>query len=80
MARRFVRVDLSDGARDFRAVAIEPGVPVLDRPGASGKILFKWLGGMVAEPEWQADWYKANPDAYNYKVVPAAFAAPAEWE
>ena len=55
MARRFVRVDLSDGARDFRPVAIEPGVAVLDRPGATAKILFKWLGGMVAEPEWRGD-------------------------
>jgi len=55
MARRFVRVDLGDGARDFRPVAIEPGVPLLDRPGASAKILFKWLGGMAAEPEWEGD-------------------------
>jgi len=55
MARRFVRVDLSDGARDFRPLAIEPGVAVLDRPGATAKILFKWLGGMVAEPEWRGD-------------------------
>ena len=55
MARRFVRVDLSDGARDFRPVAIEPGVPVLDRPGASAKILFKWLGRVVADSEWEGD-------------------------
>ena len=55
MARRFVRVDLSDGARDFRPVAIEPGVPLLDKTGASAKILFKWLGRVVAEPEWEGD-------------------------
>jgi len=52
MARRFVRVDLSGAARDFRPVAIEPGLPVLDEAGANGRLLFKWLGGLVAEPEW----------------------------
>ncbi len=55
MARRFVRVDLSDRARDFRPIAVEPGVPWLDRPNANSKILFKWLGGLVAEPEWEGE-------------------------
>jgi len=55
MARRFVRIDLSDEARDFRPVAIEPGVPMLDRSNATAGILFKWLGGLVAEPEWEAE-------------------------
>lgn len=55
MARRFVRVDLSDVARDFRPVAIEPGLPVLDEAGANGRLLFKWLGGLVAEPEWAGE-------------------------
>lgn len=55
MAKRFIRVDLSDNARDFRPVAIEPGVPVLDRSGAHGKILFRWLGGLVGEPEYEND-------------------------
>jgi len=55
MAKRFVRVDLSASARDFRPIAVEPGVPLLDRSNANSKILFKWLGGLAAEPEWQDD-------------------------
>ena len=55
MARRFVRVDLSDAARDFRPIALEPGLAVLDRSNANGRLLFKWLGGLVAEPEWDRD-------------------------
>ena len=52
MATRFVRVDLSETARDFRPIAVEPGVPMLDRSGANARIMFRWLGGMVAEPVW----------------------------
>ncbi len=55
MATPFVRIDLSDGARDFRPFALEPGVPMLDRSNANAKILFRWLGGMTAEPEWEED-------------------------
>ncbi len=55
MATRFLRIDLADEARDFRPVALEPGVPVLDRSGANAKILYRWLGGMVAEPVWEGD-------------------------
>lgn len=55
MATRFVRVDLSETARDYRPIAVEPGVAMLDRSGANARILFRWLGGMVAEPEWEAD-------------------------
>ena len=55
MATRFVRVDLSETARDYRPIAVEPGVPMLDRSGANARILFRWLGGMVAEPVWEDD-------------------------
>lgn len=55
MATPFVRVDLSDEARDFRPFALEPGVPMLDRSNANAKIFFRWLGGMVAEPEWEGE-------------------------
>jgi len=34
----------------------------------------------VVKPEWLPDWYKANPNAYDYHVMPADFAAPADWE
>jgi len=55
MATRFMRIDLTDEARDFRPMALEPGVPLLDRSNANAKILFRWLGGMVAEPVWEGD-------------------------
>ncbi len=55
MARRFVRVDLSDTGRDFRPVAVEPGVPLLDYSNANSKIVFRWLGGLSAEPEWEGE-------------------------
>ena len=55
MATRFVRIDLSDEARDYRPMAIEPGVPMLDRSNANAKILFRWVGGLAAEPVWEGD-------------------------
>jgi len=55
MATRFMRVDLSEDARDYRPVAIEPGVPLLDRANANAKILFRWLGGLAAEPMWEGE-------------------------
>jgi hypothetical protein len=55
MATRFVRVDLSEEARDYRPIAVEPGVAMLDRSGANARIIFRWLGGMVAEPVWEDD-------------------------
>src|SRR5271166_5463585 len=55
MATRFVRVDLSETARDYRPIAVEPGVPMLDRSGANARIVFRWVGGMTAEPEWEED-------------------------
>ncbi|MHB8897414.1 MAG: hypothetical protein ACYC6Y_01565 [Thermoguttaceae bacterium] len=51
MAKRFVRVDLSGGARDFRPIALEPGVPMLDTAGANGRIIHRWLGDLAGEPE-----------------------------
>lgn len=55
MAKRFVRVDLADNARDFRPIALEPGVPMLDTANASGRILLRWLGNLAAEPEIDGD-------------------------
>ena len=60
MATRFVRVDLAEDAVDFRPIAIEPGVPLLDTAGANDKIMFKWLGSLIAEPEWQEDGHSVN--------------------
>ena len=55
MATRFVRIDLSDEARDYRPMAIEPGVPMLDRSNANAKLLFRWVGGLSAEPVWEGE-------------------------
>jgi len=55
MATRFVRVDLSETARDYRPIAVEPGVAMLDRSGANARMLYRWLGGMVAEPVWDGE-------------------------
>jgi len=55
MATPFARVDLSPNARDFRPIAIEPGVPLLDQSGANDRIVFRWLGGMAAEPQWRGE-------------------------
>lgn len=55
MAERFMRVDLNEEARDFKPIAIEPGVPLLDRAGSNAKILYRWLGDLVAEPEWEGE-------------------------
>ncbi len=55
MATRFVRIDLSEDARDYRPIAVEPGVPMLDRSGGNNRIVFRWLGGLAGEPVWEGD-------------------------
>lgn len=55
MAACILRIDLSAAARDFQLVAIEAGVPLLDRTGANYATLRRWLGTFVAEPVWEAD-------------------------
>jgi hypothetical protein len=52
MARRFVRIDLSELSRNFQPVVVEPGLPMLDTEQANDKILHRWLGRMIAAPEW----------------------------
>jgi hypothetical protein len=55
MANHILRLDLSTAARDFQQVALEPGLPMLDRTGANYGILRRWLGRYVAEPVWDAN-------------------------
>ncbi len=52
MPTRIFRVDLSDDARDFAPLATEPGLAMLDRPGANYSIMRRWLGDHLMEPEW----------------------------
>lgn len=52
MPKRFLRLDLSRDARDFEAVALEPGLPLLDKSNTTYRVLQKWLGRLAAEPEW----------------------------
>ncbi len=63
MKARLVRVDLSDEARDFRAIAIEPGVPLLDSAGNNAEVLRVWLGRFVAQPEWEGRYVCFGPPA-----------------
>lgn len=53
MANPILRVDLTEGARDFQSTATEPGLPLLDRQNTNYEILHRWLGDLIAEPEWQ---------------------------
>lgn len=53
MTSRLFRVDMSEGSRDFVAVATEPGLAMLDAAGANYGILRRWFGPLVAEPELQ---------------------------
>jgi hypothetical protein len=53
MAKPFLVVDLTNGARDFLPTSLDAGVPLLDRAGANWQILHRWLETNVAEPEWQ---------------------------
>ena len=62
MQGRIFRVDLSDEARDYQATATEPGLAMLDRNSANHAILRRWLGGLVAQPEWIAG------DSVNFYV------------
>ncbi len=52
MVTAFVRVDLPDRSPDFQRIALEPGVPLLDRGNSTARLLRVWLGRFVAEPEW----------------------------
>ena len=55
MATRFVRVDLSDEARDYRPLAIEPGVPMLDKSTRTPRSFFAGSAELAAEPVWDGD-------------------------
>ena len=55
MATRFLRLDLSPNARDFFPIAAEPGLPLLDKSNANYRVVRRWLGRFVAEPEWHGD-------------------------
>jgi len=55
MTDPFMRVDVSQTSRDFQPVALEPGLPLLDRSNSNGQTLRKWLGSFLAEPERVGD-------------------------
>ncbi len=66
-----VLVDLSDQAPDFRRLAVQPGLGLLDRGGAHAAILRKWLGSYLAEPVWDGNIvkYELRTDA-GERLVP----------
>ncbi|HEX4132753.1 MAG TPA: virulence factor SrfB [Pirellulales bacterium] len=53
MSAHVLRIDLSQGACDFEPIALEPGVPMLDRSRANYAVLRRWCGDLVAEPAWE---------------------------
>ena len=55
MATCIFHVDVSNEAGDFQAVATEPGLAMLDRPGANYEILRRWFGDVIADPEWHGE-------------------------
>ena len=55
MGTRIFRVDVSEGARDFQASALEPGVPMLDRSGVNYLMLRRWVGDVIAQPDWEGE-------------------------
>jgi len=72
MAVQIFRVDLSEGARDFQSIATEPGLAMLDRPGANFAILRRWFGELVAEPEWNGtlvNFYVLEPEGGRVERV-----------
>ena len=52
MVTAFVRIDLPDRSPDFQRIALEPGVPLLDRGQTTARLLRVWLGRFAGEPEW----------------------------
>ena len=52
MTAHILRIDLSQNAADFESLALEPGLPMLDRTGANYNVLRRWLGELAAEPAW----------------------------
>jgi len=78
MTSRLFRVDMSEGARDFAAVATEPGLAMLDSAGANYALLRRWMGALAAEPELQTpelvSFYVREPERgrlENLTVQPA---------
>lgn len=55
MTDPFMRVDISQSSRDFQPVALEPGLPFLDRANSNCQTVRKWLGRFVADPERTGD-------------------------
>lgn len=55
MAKRIFRVDVSAGARDFEALALEPGVPLLDPQNTNDSALRKALKRLAAQPARAGD-------------------------
>ncbi|MDH3719838.1 MAG: hypothetical protein OES79_17085, partial [Planctomycetota bacterium] len=54
MSSRLFRVDLAEGARDFKHIATEPGLAMLDPQNVNYGLISKWLGELAAEPDWES--------------------------
>lgn len=52
MTSPFARIDLPDRPRDFQRIALDMGVPLLDKASSNSRLVRVWLGRFAAEPEW----------------------------
>jgi len=55
MSKPFLTVDCSADSPDFRLAVLEPGIPVLDPPGANAKTLYGWLGRFAGYAEREGE-------------------------
>lgn len=75
MADSVVQVDLSEQAADYRRLALQPGMALIDRGGAHSAILRKWLGANLAEPAWDGNFVK-----YQMRAEDGAVFHPKEFK
>lgn len=75
MAHSVVQVDLSDQAADFRKLALQPGMGLIDKSGAHTAILRKWLGSALTVPRWEG-----NIVYYQIQADDGAHLAPKRFE
>ena len=55
MDQPFFPIDLSPASRDFRPVALELGMPMIDKGGANARAVKRWLGRFAAQPEYDGE-------------------------
>lgn len=77
MSDILVRIPLS-GQSDFNALALAPGLPMLDARKLTYQVLLGWFGDMLAEPELDDDGvlFHAQQNGKRQTLVESALATP----